>query len=302
MNAREWPARGAPPGVPDPGVLRAPIPQAAVSLASAHTTPPALRAALERFSTWDGDHGVQLEELRVVDAGDVKGDDRDPDSTAAHGRIQAAVTDALNRGPVVAILGGDNSLTRPAMNGAIRRGSLDNDWGLVTIDAHHDCRPLDGGASNGNPVRGLITDGLPGSRLAQAGIRGLANHDDHGAWALAQGIDVRTADEVRADGMTATLHHVLADLRAENVSDIYADIDIDVLDRTFAPACPDSLPGGLRPPDLLDAAFLLGADPMVRAVDFVEVDAAADVAGITLRVTAAAFLAFCSGLTKRLRG
>jgi len=101
--------------------------------------------------------------------------------------------------------------------------------------------------------------------------------------------------------MAATLHHVLADLRVENVTDIYADIDIDVLDRAFAPACPASLPGGLRPPDVLEAAYILGADPAVRAVDFVEVDAAADVAGITLRVTAAVFLAFCAGLTKRLR-
>lgn len=302
MNAREWLARGTPQGLPDLVVLGAPIHKASISLTSAHTTPSAVRAALERFSTWDGDHGIQLEDLRVVDAGDVKGDDRDPDATAAHGRIQAAVTDALNRAPVVAILGGDNSLTRPAMNGAIRRGSLDNDWGLITIDAHHDCRPLDGGVSNGNPVRGLISDGLPGSRVAQVGIRGFANHEDHAAWALAQGIDVRNADEVRADGMTATLHHVLADLRAENVSDIYADIDIDVLDRAFAPACPASLPGGLRPPDVLEAAFLLGTDPTVRAVDFVEVDAAADVAGITLRLTAAALLAFCSGLAKRLRG
>jgi formiminoglutamase len=300
LNAREWLDRGTAQGLPDLAVLGAPIHRASISLTSAHTTPPAIRAALERFSTWDGDHNVQLEGLRVVDLGDVEGDDADPDATAAHGRIEAAVADAFKRAPVVAVLGGDNSLTRPAMAGAARSG-LGEGWGLLTLDAHHDCRPLDDGASNGTPVRGLITDGLPGSRVAQIGIRGFANHEDHAAWALAQGIDVRTADEVRAEGMAATLHHALADLRAEGVTDIYADIDIDVLDRAFAPACPASLPGGLRPPDALEAAYLLGADPAVRAVDFVEVDAAADVAGITLRVTASVFLAFCAGLTKRLR-
>src|SRR5258708_16171869 len=113
MNAREWLARGTPQGLPDLVVLGAPIHKASISLTSAHTTPPAVRAALERFSTWDGDHGIQLEELRVVDAGDVKGDDRDPDSTAAHGRIHAAVTDPLNRGPVVATVGDRNPPNPP---------------------------------------------------------------------------------------------------------------------------------------------------------------------------------------------
>ena len=302
VNAREWLARGTRQGLPDLAVLGAPIHRASISLTNAHTTPPAIRAAMERFSTWDGDNNAQLEDLRVVDLGDVEGDDADPDATAAHARIQAAVAAALERAPVVAIFGGDNSLTRPAMTGAASGPGLGEGWGLVTIDAHHDCRPLDGGASNGNPVRGLISDGLPGTRVAQVGIRGFANHEDHAIWALQQAIDVRTADEVRANGMAATLHHVLTDLRAEGVGAIYADIDIDVLDRAFAPACPASLPGGLRPPDVLEAAYLLGTLPAVRAVDFVEVDAAADVAGITLRVTAAAFLAFCSGLSKRLRG
>ena len=300
MNAREWLAKGTPQGLPDLVVLGAPIHRASISLTSAHTTPPAVRAALERFSTWDGDHNVQLEDLRVVDLGDLEGDEGDPDARPAHARIQAGVIDAFKRAPVVAIFGGDNSLTWPAMEGAAK-GRLVDDWGLLTIDAHHDCRPFDSGATNGTPVRGLIMDGLPGRRVAQVGIRGFANHEEHAAWALAQGIDVRTADEVRANGMAATMRHMISDLRSENVSDIYADIDIDVLDRAFAPACPASLPGGLRPPELLEAAYLLGADPMVRAVDFVEVDAAADVAGITLRVTAAAFLAFCAGLTKRLR-
>jgi formiminoglutamase len=293
-------ARGTKQGLPDLAVLGAPIHRASISLTSAHTTPPAIRAALERFSTWDGDHNAQLQDLRVVDLGDIEGDDGDADAKAAHTRIQAAVTEALKRAPVIAIFGGDNSLTWPAMTGAAR-GALREGWGLVTLDAHHDCRDFDQGASNGNPVRGLVVDGLPGRRVAQLGINGFANHEDHAAWAVAQGIEIRTADEVRAEGMAPTIHYALADLKSEGVTDIYADIDIDVLDRAFAPACPASMPGGLRPPELLEAAYLLGADPAVRVVDFVEVDAAADVAGITMRVTAAAFLAFCSGLTKRLR-
>jgi arginase family enzyme len=39
----------------------------------------------------------------------------------------------------------------------------------------------------------------------------------------------------------------------------------------------------------------------VRAVDIVEVDATADLNGITLRAAASVFLTFCSGLAKRPR-
>lgn len=294
-------APGGSASAADLAVLGAPIHRASISPTSAHLTPPGIREALTRFATWDGDHGIQLEALRVVDLGDLEGDEADPDASAAHERIEAAVAAAFHRAPVVAVFGGDNSLTRPAMRGAAQRGGLGGGWGLLTLDAHHDCRPLDGGATNGTPVRGLITDGLPGRRVAQLGIRGFANQQDNAAWARGQGVQVHRAEEVRAKGMTDTVERTLAGLRAAGVTDIYVDIDIDVLDRAFAPACPASMPGGLWPTDLQEAAYRLGADPAVRAVDFVEVDAAADLGGVTLRLTASVFLAFCAGLTRRPR-
>jgi formiminoglutamase len=304
-------------------VLGAPVHRASISATNAHRTPAALRDALARFATWDGDHGVELADLQALDRGDVEGDDGDTDSSEAHRRIQAGVTRAFSRAPVVVVIGGDNSLTRPAMSGAGVAVGGDNSltrpdmsgaavgdggatglaegWGLLTIDAHHDCRPLEGGVSNGNPVRGLIADGLPGKRVAQVGINGFANHADHAEWAQAQGIHVYRAEDVRRHGMRLTIERALADLDAAGATRIYADVDIDVADRAFAPACPASMPGGLRPPDLLEAAYLLGAEPAVRAVDFVEVDVDADVNGMTLRLMAAAFLSFCSGLGERTR-
>jgi formiminoglutamase len=297
LNAREWLGGGG-DGPADLAVLGAPIHRASISPTNAHLTPPAIREALARFATWDGDHGVQLTDLRVVDLGDIEGDHLDS-VDAAHARIEEAVASAFERAPVVVVFGGDNSLTRPAMAGAARRRGLGEGWGLVTVDAHHDCRPLDDGPKNGNPVRGLISDGLPGARVAQVGINGFANQEDHAAWALAQGIRVLRAEEVRSNGMAASLDRALAALRDEAVKDIYADIDIDVLDRAFAPACPASMPGGLRPPELHQAAYQLGADQSVRALDIVEVDATADLNGITLRAAASVFLAFCAGLAKR---
>lgn len=299
MNALEWLRRPPPDERADIALVGAPIHQASISPSNAHLTPPAFREALARFATWDGDHGVQLARLGALDLGDVDGDAGDEDASAAHARIEEAVSRAATRAAVVAIVGGDNSLTRPAMNGLARHAGLAAGWGLLTVDAHHDCRPLDGGASNGTPVRGLIVDGLPGSRVAQVGISGFANHEDQAAWAMAQGVMVHRASEVRQAGMARTIEQALLELRAAGVSDIYADVDIDVVDRAFAPACPASMPGGLHPAELQQAAYRLGAEPMVRAVDLVEVDFGADINGMTVRLMASVFLAFCAGVATR---
>jgi arginase family enzyme len=295
VNAEEWLASGA-QGASDVVVIGAPISRASISPSRAQETPAAFRNALRRFPTWEADSQADLTELRIRDLGDVGGDAADTDAKAAHARIEAAAAEAAAQGSVVAVIGGDNSLTRPAMAG-MAAGALADGWGLLTFDAHHDVRPLAGAPSNGNPVRGLIEAGLPGHRIAQIGISGLGNAREHAEWAAAQGVHVRRASLVRELGMARVLSDVLAVLADAGVTRLYVDVDLDVLDRTFAPACPASLPGGLTPQHLLEAALMLGADPRLRAFDLVEVDASADVAATTVCTMAAVFLAFCAGMT-----
>ncbi|HEY2705727.1 MAG TPA: arginase family protein [Candidatus Dormibacteraeota bacterium] len=300
MNAREWLERGDGGGSPDLAVLGAPLAKASISPSQAQLTPAAFRRALTRFSTFDGDHGIDLADLPVLDLGDIEGDADDAGAAAAHARLEAAVAAARDRAPVVAVIGGDNSLTRPALCG-LAGGGLGDGWGLLTLDAHHDVRSAIGGPRNGTPVRELIELGLPGRRVAQVGLHGFANTAEHHRWALDRGVQMRRAGQVRSVGMARLLDEVLAVLERHGARRVYVDIDMDVLDRAFAPACPASMPGGLTPHHLQEAAHLLGADPRVVAVDLTEVDAAADLAGATVRCMASVFLAFCSGLVQRRR-
>jgi formiminoglutamase len=300
VNAREWLASGAELPSWDVAVVGAPISQASISPSAAHLTPAAFREALSRFATYDGDHGVELETLRVRDLGDVQGD-AGGDVAGAHARIEAMCAAAAGGG-VVVVVGGDNSLTYPAMRGCAGK-ALDDGWGLLTFDAHHDVRDpaVHGGSRNGTPVRDLIAAGLPGSRVAQIGVHGFANAREHHDWAVAQGVHVRRAAQVRAGGITSVLDGALSALERGGVARIYVDVDLDVLDRSFAPACPASMPGGLRPADLQEAAYMLGTDPRVAALDLTEVDAGADVAGMTVRSMCAVFLSFCAGVCHRRR-
>ena len=62
---------------------------------------------------------------------------------------------------------------RPSM--AWRRDVALDEVGLITLDAHLDMRDLADGLGNGNPVRALIDDGLPGANIAQVGLAPFAN-------------------------------------------------------------------------------------------------------------------------------
>jgi formiminoglutamase len=299
VNARDWLNGGA--AVPDIVLLGAPISRASISQVQSWTTPPSFRAALKRFPTWDAEHDIDIADLHVRDLGDVLGDSGDTDASAAHDRIRAATEAAARTCAAVFVIGGDNSLTRPAMQG-VMASSPEAAWGLLTLDAHHDCRPFTEGSRNGTPVRELIAAGLPGSRVAQIGIHPLGNAREHADWARAQGIHIFPLSAVRERGMDASITSALSLLAAAGAERIYVDFDVDVVDRAFAPACPASLPGGLRPEDLLTAAYLLGADFRVAAADIAEVDASADVNGMTVRLAAATFLNFCAGLASRAPG
>jgi formiminoglutamase len=98
--------------------------------------------------------------------------------------------------------------------------------------------------------------------------------------------------------MEPVLGEALADIGGR-VEAVYLDLDLDVLDRAFAPACPGSRAGGLGPPDVLTAAKIAGEHPSVRAVDIVEMDPERDIADTTALTAAACLLRFASGLARR---
>jgi formiminoglutamase len=300
MNAHEWLARDL-PDHPHISLLGAPVSSASISPSQAWSTPPAFREALRRFPTWDAEHAVDVSALSIRDCGDVADDREDRDIDAARHRIHDACTAAGARGGMVAVIGGDNSITVPVMR-ALMATHAQERWGLITLDAHHDCRPLDGGPSNGTPVRELIEGGLPGTSVAQIAIHPLGNQQEHARWAREHGVHVVPVQRVRETGVQAAVDDVRRALQLGGVTAVHVDFDIDCADRSAAPACPASLPGGLAAGDLLRLAHLLGRDAPAAGADITEVDANADVAGITVRLAAAVFLGFCAGLAHRLRG
>lgn len=272
------------------GIVGAPVCLGSITGGRFDLAPQAIRAALARYSTYDVEFGRDVQALSVHDCGDLKITDSQPEQAA--GLIRDAVSQAARHSDAVAILGGNNSITYPAAKQAN---------GLLTFDAHFDLRDLDNGLSNGNPIRALLRDGFPGSQIVQIGIQSFSNSRAYAEVARQAGITFITLEQVRLRGIENVTAEALTQL-SNGADFIYVDIDLDILDRTFAPATPGSRPGGLAPWELRRAVRLCGLHPRVRAIDLVEIDPTKDVADATSLAAAACLLSFASGLHQRLRG
>jgi formiminoglutamase len=208
--------------------------------------------------------------------------------------VRTAAATAAAKARLVMALGGDNSLTYPVMAGAF--GDALPRAGLVTLDAHHDLRE---GRSNGTPVRDLLDAGLPGEHVVQVGIADWANSRSYATEAHARGVTVLGRADVAARGIAACMRQAL-DAAAAGGGPVYVDLDLDVCDRSVAPGCPASLPGGLSAGELLQAAYLAGRDSRVSVVDVAEVDATRDAPdGRTVRLAAMCLLEVAAGLAAR---
>lgn len=272
-------------------VIGAPVRLGSISGGRFDLAPAAARFALSRFSTYDGE--VDVRAVRVRDAGDLDVAAKEP--AEALDEIAGAAGGSLPHTTAILLLGGDNSITRPGVRGL---GPDLARIGLLTLDAHHDLRDTTDGLSNGNPVRALLEDGLPGENIVQIGIQPFANSEAYSQVARKAGITVVTVEEARARGVGAVTREALDDV-SSRVDSIYVDLDVDVLDLAFAPACPGSRPGGLAPRDLQAAARVCGQHPKVRAIDIVEVDPDRDVKEATVMTAASLILSFAAGLARR---
>jgi arginase family enzyme len=275
-------------------VLGAPLHLGSITPGRADLAPAAVRSILSRFSTYDAEFDRDLARVAAMDRGDLALAEATP--ADAFGPLTTAVRSALAEAEALILLGGDNSITRAGCHGVCTEISR---AGLLTLDAHLDLRDLSPQLSNGNPVRALLADGLPGTQIVQIGIQPFANSRAYMRVARDAGIKVVSIAEVRAMGIETAIAEALDRLDQEEVEAIYVDLDLDVLDRAYAPATPGSRPGGLTPAEVRTAARVCGAHATVRALDLVEIDPTKDVADATVLAAGLALLSFASGLLGR---
>lgn len=273
----------------DFALLGIPAHKTSLSATSAHLTPAAVREVLSRYSTFAESTNSDLRTISMTDLGDIES----PDFTEGEGRVASFAANLLNKHKLVVALGGDNSITYSLAKGLWR--DLQN-VGVITFDAHHDLRD---GESNGSPIWRLIQAGLPGKNLVQIGIADFANSAEYADRAKEHGVTVITRAHMRSATMSEVISQAL-DVAGLGGRDIYVDVDVDVCDRSVAPACPASLPGGISADELRHGVRLIASDKRVRALDITEIDAAIDTEDQrTVRLAALLVLEAAAGLASR---
>jgi formiminoglutamase len=266
-----------------------PANKGSISPTSADQTPDAIRGALARFSTYSTSQDIELSEESFTDLGNIDSPDG-PEGTA---RVHSFVKDLLAKHQLIIALGGDNSITYSVASGLWPDLSK---IGLITFDAHYDLRD---GQSNGSPVWQLIQAGLPGKNIVQIGIADFANSAQYSQRAKENGITVISRAQLREQSIAEVLRKAL-EIAGADGREIYIDLDVDVCDRSVVPACPAAMPGGISADELRQAAFLVGADKRVRAIDITEIDSAADSEDQrTVRLGALLVLEAASGFATR---
>ena len=274
-------------------IVGAPLTLGCVTPSAYHHAPQVFRNALNRISTYDLETCVDLDGLKVRDYGDVPCAELLP--SEAHKPIVNAFSKSVQTHPLSALIGGHNGVTRcgvTALDPSLQK------VGLLTLDAHFDLRTTKDGPANGNPVRCLLEDGLPGSQIVQIGIAPFANTPDMHQMAIKSGIHVYTMADCRQRGVVNIVQVGLKYL--SKICDIiYVDFDIDVIERALSPGAPGGRAGGIPPLEFFAATRVIGAHPKVRAVDLCEFDPDIDISDITALIAGRWFAELLMGYHSR---
>jgi len=274
----------AAPGRAAVGLIGAPLAAGSVTPGACDRAPELLRQTLARVGRYDVETGRELT-TQIADRGDI--DLQGLTIEQATPRIRDAVAASAEAHALTLLVGGNNAVTRPAV---LALGGDLAEIGLITLDAHFDMRDLDQGLSNGNPVRALIEDGLPGANIAQVGLAPFANSRAMHEAAIEAGNLVVTIGDVResgiAHGIERALNHVA------HCDALVIDCDIDVIDRSQFPAAPGARPGGMAVHDFCWAVRRFAGDPRVRVIDLTEWDPSLDPSDLSA-LTAARWAAEC---------
>ena len=266
------------------GLVGAPLAAGSVTPGRCDLAPALLRQTLRRIGRYDVETSIEIDTF-VLDRGDVELGAKSIEEATQP--ITDAVRASTGTHQLTLLVGGNNAVTRP---GVLGLGLPLDKVGLITLDAHFDMRDTIEGLSNGNPVRALMKDGLPGANIAQVGLASFANSREMHADAIAAGNLTITINEFRDGGADQAIDRAFGHVR--HCDALVIDCDIDVIDRSQFPAAPGARPGGMAVHDFFYAVRRLAADPRVRVIDLTEWDPPLDATDLSA-LTAARWVAEC---------
>jgi arginase len=216
------------------------------------------------------------------------------------GELAGAVAEAIARGALPCVLGGDHSCAGGTWTGvarALHARSAQRSLGLVWIDAHMDAhtpRTSPSGRLHGmplawllgqddDPLYGLATGVLAPQHVCLLGVRSFEPEEKERLERL--GVHVLYMSDIERLGLAAALEEALA-VATTGTDGFGISIDLDAITPDEAPAVATPVASGLRGAELANALTGLGSRPgaPLAALELVEYSPRLDPDGRSARV------------------
>jgi agmatinase len=280
----------------DVAVLGIPFDNTASMRPGCRQAPRALRDASARFG-WLGDPAgssgyfdigqdlMFMSGVRIVDAGDV---DVRIDTAVTHERITSHARSIVDRGLLLASIGGDHSVSFPLVTAFEKFAPLT----IVLLDAHLDYRDNSMGLkfTNNSPFRRIHE--LPFvRRIVTVGVRGIKSTDREYRETLDHGNLVFPMERVHNDGIAAIVSEI------GELGHYYLSLDIDGLDPAIAPGTESPEADGLSFRQAKQLLRGIAGHGKLVGVDIVEVNPYLDHTELTQHIAVQLLIeAISSGL------
>lgn len=253
-----------------------------ISRTGANYGPRGIREISSQFltynATWDFD---LVEALNPVDCGDC--DVVLANAERTFERAERELGEIVDAGAIPVTLGGDHSVTIPAVRAVRARVS---NPGLVLIDTHLDTA-LDVGGEELNhccPITRAVDAGFDPAHIALLAISGWMNPRTELRYCREHGITVVWLEDIWERGVSDTVERAL-EVAGAGTDGIYLSVDVDSLDAAYAPGTCVPTPGGLTSRELLELVRgvashgLVGLDVVETAPSLDATSATAAIAG-----------------------
>ena len=223
--------------------------------------PNAIRQASLNIETISFRNGIDVEDIRVHDLGDLHVS-TDPKKTVD--MLKLVVEDIANAGKMPVALGGEHTMTLGIMKGLSAKAAK---AAVVSFDAHLDLRKefLGLKLSHTTFMR-CINEEVKPAKIIEVGTRAVCKEEL--AYAKKAGIDFFTSQQIRKEG-SAQIAQALREKLAP-YDKVYVSVDMDVLDPAYAPAVQNPEPEGIETHTLLDILCSL-CDKRVVGFDILEI-------------------------------
>ena len=207
------------------------------------------------------------------------------------GKLMSMLKDALKRGHLPLILGGDHSIAIGSISGSAEHlRDQDQKLGLIWIDAHADFNDPSSsvtGNIHGMPLATILGRGfsslvalsgmskrLDPQNISLIGIRLL--DDEEQGLLRSSGITYFTMRDIDKRGMEWVMEQSIA-IASKGTSGIHLSFDLDSLDPCCAPGVSTPVPGGLTAREALLACEIIHEQALILSMDFVELNPMFDV-------------------------